>query len=159
MKRNQIRLTPHFFLSEFEDRATGLVRIHPLLPFRLEQLRSVIGLPLRITSSCRTWSEHERIYRQLYGHRWVRAISLASRHLISSPTPEDLAQEPMLAERLRETAWRAEGSYRTCCAADIRRPSGLSVGDLVEAARRFFDFVKPYPWGAHVDLRYTDLDR
>lgn len=158
MKRNQIHITPHFLLSEFEDRATGLVRIHPLLPFRLEQLRSMVSAPLRITSSCRTWPEHERIYRQLYGDRWAREISIASRHLISGPTTDDLSHEPILAERLREANWKADGLYRTCCAADIRRPSGLSVSDLVEAARRFFDFVKPYPWGAHVDLRYTELD-
>jgi hypothetical protein len=158
MKRNQIRITPHFSLSEFEDRATGFIRIHPLLPLRLEELRSALGLPLIITSSCRTWPEHERIYREIYADRWGREISLTSCHLISGPTPEDLSREPILAERLATSDWKPEGLHRTCCAADIRCPSEITVGDLVKAAQRFFDFVKPYPWGAHVDLRYTELE-
>ena len=158
MKRNEIRITPHFHLSEFEDRATGLLRIHPLLPLRLEQLRSVVDKPLVITSSCRTWSEHERIYRRLYGERWSKEISLTSRHLLCGPSSIDLIKEPILGERLREANMRRNEPYRTCSAADIRRPSQILLDNLANAARALFDFVKPYPWGIHVDLRYTPLD-
>ena len=158
MKRNEIRLTPHFHLSEFEDRATGLVRIHPLLPLRLERLRSVVSQPLVITSSCRTWSEHARIYRRLYGDRWPQEISLASRHLICDPGPKDLLKQPILAERLREINRRRGGAYHTCSAADIRLPSDMRIDELAKAARPLFDFMKPYVWGVHVDLRHTPLD-
>ncbi|MFH1742147.1 MAG: hypothetical protein ABIH23_24350 [bacterium] len=158
MKRNEIRITSHFHLLEFEDKATGLVRIHPLLPLRLEQLRSVVNEPLVITSSCRIWSEHERIYRRLYGERWAQEISLTSKHLLCGPGPEELIKEPILAERLREANLCRKEPYQTCSAADIRRLPQIPLDNLANAARPLFDFVKPYPWGIHVDLRYTPLD-
>ncbi len=156
MKSNEIRIAPHFLLSEFEDKATGLVRIHPLLPARLEELRAAVGSPLIINSSCRTWPEHERIYRGLYGNRWPSEISLTSRHLITGPTKEALA-DPILADRIKDLENPTDETYRTCCAADIRRVPHLSPDGLKEAAAPFFDFIKVYDWGVHVDLRQTPL--
>ncbi len=158
VKRNEIRLTRDFLLSEFEDRSTGLVRLHPLLPARLQQLRFVLGSPLVITSSCRTWAEHVRIYRQIYGDKWEEEISLASRHLITNPSVATLPQASVLARRLNEVGWNGEETYRTCSAADIRCPEGYSVEEFADAARQYFDFVRPYPWGVHVDLRYSALE-
>ena len=159
MKRNEIRLTDHFLLSEFEDKATGLVCIHPLLPLRLEQLRIRLGVPLRITSSCRTWPEHRRIYRQQYGERWAEEISLGSRHLLCGPDEEDFQKYPVLMERLGEMTYLPAKSNLTCCAADVRRPEEVSSRTFELVARSLFDFVKPYPWGLHVVLRHTPLDK
>lgn len=156
VKPNGIRITPHFCLSEFQDKATGFVRIHPLLPVRLEKLRAAVGSPLIITSSCRIWPEHVRIYRGLYGPSWRQRISLTSQHLIAGPSKKDL-EDPILAERLQSLDSPPQSLCRTCCAADIRRIPNCSPSDLGEAARRCFDFVKIYSWGIHVDLRYTPL--
>lgn len=157
MRRNEIRVAHDFLLSEFEDRATGLVRLHPLLPARLQQLRSALGSALIVNSSCRTWAEHVRIYRQIYGDKWEEEISLASRHLITGPSPAHLLQAPLVARRLGRMDWGQQETYRTCSAADIRCPEGHSVEEFAYAARDYFDFVRPYPWGIHVDLRYSLL--
>ncbi|HPA45538.1 MAG TPA: hypothetical protein PK395_07210 [bacterium] len=159
MRRNEIRLTEHFLLSEFEDKATGLVCIHPLLPLRLEQLRIRLGTPLQVTSSCRTWSEHRRIYRQQYGERWAEEICLMSRHLLCGPDEEDFQKYPVLLERLGDLMYLPVKSTLTCCAADIRQPANIPPGTFETIARSLFDFVKPYPWGLHVDLRHTSLDK
>ena len=158
MKRNQINITSHFLLSEFEDKATGLVRLHPLLPIRLERLRTTVEQPLIITSSCRTWPEHRRIYCELYGPDWPMKISLKSQHLLSGPNLADLSEQPMLRQRFDGTESHFDEGYRSCCAADLRLPAGIPLNEFAKTAKHLFDFVKIYSWGIHVDLRHTFIE-
>jgi len=54
---NDLAVSMHFRLYEFEDPTTLTVRLAPELPPALERVRALYGAPLRVTSGYRT-SEH-----------------------------------------------------------------------------------------------------
>lgn len=53
MPINDIRLSPHFKLKEFQCNCCGTVKIHPMLLEALERLRELWGNPIVITSGYR----------------------------------------------------------------------------------------------------------
>lgn len=59
MPINDIRLSPHFKLKEFQCRCCGTVKIHPMLLEALERLRELWGNPIVITSGYRC-ANHNR---------------------------------------------------------------------------------------------------
>lgn len=50
---NKWPISKHFLLSEFEERDTHLVMIHPVLIATLEEIRQVAERPIEITSGYR----------------------------------------------------------------------------------------------------------
>lgn len=59
MPINDIRLSPHFKLKEFQCHCCGTVKIHPMLLEALERLRELWGNPIVITSGYRC-ANHNR---------------------------------------------------------------------------------------------------
>jgi hypothetical protein len=59
MKINNLFVSPHFRLVEFQCRCCGCVKLHPELLAKLEKLREVWKSPLLITSGFRC-SQHNR---------------------------------------------------------------------------------------------------
>ncbi|MDO9509487.1 MAG: D-Ala-D-Ala carboxypeptidase family metallohydrolase [Thermovirgaceae bacterium] len=59
MKVNDIFVSPHFRLNEFQCRCCGCVKLHPELLVKLESLRESWGSPLLLTSGFRC-SQHNR---------------------------------------------------------------------------------------------------
>jgi hypothetical protein len=61
VRLNDVRVSLHFSLREFECPCCHRVRIHPLLVLRLEELRGVWGRPLLLTSGYRCDSHNSRV--------------------------------------------------------------------------------------------------
>ncbi|MDI9391725.1 MAG: D-Ala-D-Ala carboxypeptidase family metallohydrolase [Synergistota bacterium] len=59
MKANNIFVSPHFRLTEFQCKCCGCVKLHPELLVKLENLRDAWGSPLLLTSGFRC-SRHNR---------------------------------------------------------------------------------------------------
>lgn len=59
MKANNIFVSPHFRLIEFQCRCCGCVKLHPELLVKLENLREAWGSPLLLTSGFRC-AQHNR---------------------------------------------------------------------------------------------------
>lgn len=56
---NDIKVSEHFTLREFEDSTTHQVMLDPRLVEKLEALRALVGVPIKVTSGYRT-PEHNR---------------------------------------------------------------------------------------------------
>ena len=59
MRPNDIFVSPHFRLTEFQCRCCGCVKLHPELLVKLEKLRDAWGSPLILTSGFRC-DKHNR---------------------------------------------------------------------------------------------------
>lgn len=51
---NRVKVSENFYLSEFQSPDTGEVKIHPDLIRRLQRLRDILQLPIRVNSGYRT---------------------------------------------------------------------------------------------------------
>ncbi len=51
---NDLHISPHFRLLEFEDPGTQMVKLDSELVVRLEALRDLVGKPITVTSGFRT---------------------------------------------------------------------------------------------------------
>ena len=58
---NDIRISPHFKLREFQCRCCGLVKLSPRLLQMLEELREKAGIPLVVTSGYRCPTHNRRV--------------------------------------------------------------------------------------------------
>jgi uncharacterized protein YcbK (DUF882 family) len=58
---NEIGVSAHFCLSEFQDRETQEVKLYPLLLLRLETLRLLVEKTIFITSGYRTVSHNKLV--------------------------------------------------------------------------------------------------
>ena len=61
MRLNDLRVSLHFSLREFECPCCHRVRLHPLLLVRLEELREAWGRPLLLTSGYRCDPHNARV--------------------------------------------------------------------------------------------------
>ena len=61
MKVNNIFVSPHFRLTEFQCRCCGCVKLHPELLVKLENLRSAWGSPLLLTSGFRCEKHNKKV--------------------------------------------------------------------------------------------------
>lgn len=127
---NDIYISKHFKLREFESDDTHEVIIYPKLIRKLEQLRILVNqflgttnTPLIITSAYRTWDKHVQIYKDLYKDKWREKITKNSIHLTGK-------------------------------AVDLRLPNGITVDKFAKLAQKVgFDGIGKYNWGIHVDIR------
>jgi len=78
---NNVRLSEHFNLWEFEDKLTRTVRLDGRLWQLVSYIRDRANRPLVITSAFRSKATHERIYRERYGAAWKSKITRNSYHL------------------------------------------------------------------------------
>lgn len=131
MRMNDINISEHFKLYEFESPDTNEVKIDPELVQKLEILRKLVSdylgkdTPLIINSGYRTWEHHKYIYEvELgYGDKWEEHISTKSKHLYG-------------------------------IASDIKKVPRLSINQLANLAEDAgFDGIGKYSWGIHVDTR------
>ena len=120
---NDIHISEHFKLSEFQSGDTQEVKIDPGLVEKLEKLRKRIGQPLVINSGYRTKEHHVNIYKDLYGDKWKEKIAWGSLHL--KGIAGDIAKVKGLS--IDEMA--------------------------VLAQKAGFDGIGKYDWGIHVDVR------
>jgi uncharacterized protein YcbK (DUF882 family) len=58
---NDIRISPHFKLREFQCRCCGLVKLSPRLLRMLEELREEARIPLVVTSGYRCPAHNRRV--------------------------------------------------------------------------------------------------
>ncbi|MDR1515495.1 MAG: peptidase M15 [Synergistaceae bacterium] len=58
---NDIRISPHFKLREFQCRCCGLVKLSPRLLQMLEELREEAEIPLVVTSGYRCPAHNRRV--------------------------------------------------------------------------------------------------
>ncbi len=58
---NDVPVSPHFRLLEFEDPDTRLVKLEPRLLVCLEALRDAVGKPIRVTSGYRSVPTNARV--------------------------------------------------------------------------------------------------
>lgn len=58
---NDIRVSPHFTLREFQCRCCGAVMLSPLLLEKLEALRAALGCPVVLTSGYRCRTHNSRV--------------------------------------------------------------------------------------------------
>ena len=79
---NRIKISENFYLDEFEDkRAGGVVKIDERLVEVLQEIRTRIRKPIKITSGFRTEKSHIEIYKEIYGQFWEEHIAWHSKHL------------------------------------------------------------------------------
>jgi len=79
---NNVKVSENFKLREFEDKRTGLVKIDESLIEVLQEIRTKIGKPIKITSAYRTKESHVLIYKKIYGDRWEDHYVENSQHLL-----------------------------------------------------------------------------
>ena len=58
---NEIRVSPHFLLREFQCRCCGCVKLSPRLLERLEALREIWGRPVVVTSGYRCATHNAKV--------------------------------------------------------------------------------------------------
>lgn len=58
---NDIPVSAHFSLREFEDRTTHQVMLDPNLVQKLEALRALVGVPITVTSGYRTPAHNAQV--------------------------------------------------------------------------------------------------
>ncbi len=112
MKPNEIRISPHFMLHEFECRdGSHQVRLHPRLLEMLQKLRNQINRPVIITSGYRNPTHNKNV-----------GGSPRSQHLLG--TAADIAVRGMspqeLAPRAEAIGFTGIGLYRNFLHLDIR---------------------------------------
>jgi len=61
MQPNNIFVSPHFRLTEFQCRCCGCVKLHPELLVKLERLREAWGSPLLLTSGFRCEKHNKKV--------------------------------------------------------------------------------------------------
>ena len=61
MKVNNLFVSPHFRLAEFQCRCCGNVQLHPELLVKLENLRDAWGSPLLLTSGFRCSRHNKKV--------------------------------------------------------------------------------------------------
>lgn len=61
MKVNNLFVSPHFRLAEFQCRCCGCVKLHPELLVKLERIREAWGSPLLLTSGFRCEKHNKNV--------------------------------------------------------------------------------------------------
>lgn len=159
-RRNDIRLwteidgelVSHYWLYEFESRATGLVCIHPTLPASMERVRLILCQDEReeveVIVSCGTRTHEENV--ALAGRLgWTDdggQVSRDSYHL-----PEHFGVAADFGARYKHRQFRPYDG--------VRSPGWLPQKQVGQAARQVFDYVKDDYADGHVhgDNRHGGL--
>jgi len=91
---NQIRVSKHFSLKEFECRHCKTVKLHPTLLRKLELLRNRLGRPIYITSGYRCRKYNKKISGAQNSYHLV---GMAADIIVIGYRPNQLAKEALAA--------------------------------------------------------------
>lgn len=109
---NQIKISENFYLSEYESPDTHEVKIDPVLVRKVQELRTLVGQPLLITSAYRTPEHNEAVGGADYSyHLEGRAVDIRIPNGYSVDEFADLG---------KQVGFRGIGRYKNFCHFDVR---------------------------------------